>query len=56
MQLIFSVDKPLEEIISGIDIKKLVISTDLLSSNANKKFIKSLKSRGVKIETIGPKI
>jgi len=56
LQLIFSVDKPLEELISGINIKKLVLSTDLLSSDVNKKFIKSLKSIGVKIETIGPKI
>lgn len=58
LQLIYTLsrDEKLSEVIGGLKLNKLVISGDLLSSKENKTYINSLKSKGVKIQTLGPVI
>lgn len=54
IQLIYSIDpSELIETLQGVDCKKLVLSGDLLSEAENKKFINSLKGKGVKVEITG---
>ncbi len=45
----------LKNIIEGINLKKLVVSGDLLTKE-NKTFFNSLKLKGIKIEVVGPYI
>ena len=56
LQLVFSIEDKLEDVISGLKIGKLVISSDVLMDKENKAYINSLKSMGTKVEVIGPKI
>ena len=59
LQLVFTLDKgtKLDTILnSNIKLNKLVISGDLVADPDNKKYLGSLKSKGVKIETVGPVI
>ena len=58
LQLIYTLKKEenLSVILEGVNIKKLVISGDVVSKRENKIYLNSLKSKGVKIEIIGPVI
>jgi hypothetical protein len=56
LQLVFSIEDKLEDVISGLKIGKLVISSDVLMDKENKAYINSLKSMGTKVEVVGPKI
>jgi len=54
IQLIYSIDpSELIETLQGVECKKLILSGDLLSEAENKKFINSLKGKGVKVEITG---
>lgn len=54
LQLLYTLDSNnLTKILKDIDVKKLVLSGDLLSDNKNKDFINSLKRKGIKIEIVG---
>lgn len=55
LHLVFTIDpSELEPIVSKTSIKSLTISGDIVSHN--KKFINSLKKKGVKVQIIGPVI
>jgi len=58
LQLVYTLERgaKLQDIMSGVNTKKLVVSGDVFSDKDNKMYINSLKSKGVKIETIGPVI
>jgi hypothetical protein len=57
LHLIYTVDfNEFKGIVEGLKLKKIVISGDLTSGKENKNYINSLKSKGIKIETIGPVI
>ena len=58
LQLIYTLSRgeKLSEVIGNMTLGKLIISGDLLSDKDNKLFINSLKSRGVKVQTVGPVI
>jgi hypothetical protein len=58
LQLIYTLSKSekLNEVIGQLKLNKLVISGDLLSDKDNKSYINSLKSRGVKVQILGPVI
>ena len=54
IQLIYSIDpSELIQTLQDVECKKLVLSGDLLSEAENKKFINSLKGKGVKVEITG---
>lgn len=56
--LIFSLDtsQNLKDVIGKNSIKNLKISSDVLRNKDNKDYINTLKSSGVKVEIVGPKI
>ena len=55
LHLIYTLDpSDLEKALEGVNVKKLILSGDLVSEN--KDYIKSLRSQGVKIEIVGPVI
>ena len=55
LHLIYTVDfNEFKGIVEGLKLKKIVISGDLASGKENKNYINSLKSKGIKVETIGP--
>lgn len=57
LQLVYTIDpQDLAKAISGLTIKKLVISGDLVSDKQNKDLINSLKRKGTKVEIVGPVI
>ena len=58
LQLVYTIERgnKLQDVMSNVITKKLVISGDLVSDKENKSYINSLKSRGVKIEIVGPVI
>jgi hypothetical protein len=57
LQLIYTLDPDdLTKALEGVNIKKLVLSGDLVSDPENKKLINSLKGKGVKIQIVGPVI
>lgn len=58
LQLVYTVERgtKLQDVMNGVSTKKLVISGDLLSDKETKSYINSLKSRGVKVEIVGPVI
>ena len=58
LQLIYTISRgeKLSEVVGDLKMGKLVISGDLVSDKDNKAFINSLKSRGVKVQTVGPVI
>lgn len=56
LHLLYTFDGSVETLIDHIKIKKLVVSSDILSDDNNKKYINSLKRKGVKVEITGPKI
>jgi len=56
LHLLFSDFKDLKEIVDELNIKKLVLSTDLSVGKANKEYIETLKSKKIKVEFVGPKI
>lgn len=58
LHLVYTIDdiEQMENVIKNLKLKKLVISGDLASGKENKKYINSIKSKGVKVETIGPVI
>ena|ERR1035437_1507854 len=57
LQLVYTLESntKLKDIMSGVTVKKLVISGDLVSKE-NKAYLNSLKSKGIRIETVGPVI
>lgn len=56
LQLLYTIDPDqLVKVLEGIEVENLVLSSDLLTPE-NKKYISSLKSKGVKVKIIGPKI
>jgi hypothetical protein len=55
LHLIYTVDfNEFKGIVEELKLKKIVISGDLASGKENKNYINSLKSKGIKVETIGP--
>jgi len=57
IQFIYSLDTDqLQQTLKGANFDKLVISSDLLSDNENKEFIKELKKQKKIVEIIGPVI
>lgn len=58
LHIVYTIDdiEQMENVIKNLKLKKLVISGDLASGKENKKYINSIKSKGVKVETIGPVI
>jgi hypothetical protein len=54
LHLLYTIDpENLIKTLKDIDVKKLVISGDLVSDTKNKDFINSLKRKGIKIEIVG---
>jgi hypothetical protein len=49
-------DQKLSDVMMGLNLNKLVISTDIMTDSDNKKFISEMKRKGIKVETTGPKI
>jgi hypothetical protein len=57
LHLVYTIDPSnLESALSGLTVKKLVVSGDLMSDSTSKKVINSLKSKGVKVDVVGPVI
>lgn len=57
LQLVYTIDdEDLNDIIKDLNIKKLVISSDVMLNIDNKNYISFLKRKGIKVEIIGPKI
>jgi len=57
LHLIYTIeDEELISLTSGLNLKKLAISGDLLSNKENRNYINALKKKGVKIEITGPTI
>ena len=57
LQLVYTIDdEDLNDIIRDLNIKKLVISSDVILNIDNKNYISFLKRKGIKVEIIGPKI
>lgn len=55
LHLIYTLDSnELERAIGDLQLKKLIVSGDLIPDN--KKYINSLKQKGVKVQTVGPVI
>ena len=55
LHLIYTIDpSELSKAIEGVKVKSLHLSGDLVSEN--KELIKSLRSKGVKIQIVGPVI
>lgn len=55
LHLIYTIDpQDLTKALEGVNAKKLILSGDVVSEN--KEFIKSLKSKGIKIQIVGPVI
>jgi hypothetical protein len=56
--IMYTIDprKPIKDIIDNINIKNLKISSDIMMNKDNRDYINSLKSKGLKVEIIGPKI
>lgn len=55
LHLVYTInDEELIPTVTGLNLKKLVVSGDLLSLSENKTFINNLKKKGVKIEIVGP--
>lgn len=55
LHLIYTLDpQDLTKALEGVNVKNLVLSGDVVSEN--KEFIKSLKSKGIKIQIVGPVI
>ena len=55
LHLIYTIDpQDLTKALEGVNVKKLFLSGDVVSEN--KEFIKSLKSKGIKIQIVGPVI
>ena len=53
-QLVYSLDEQkVENILKDSNIKKLILSGDVISDPENKKFINTLKQKGVKVEIEG---
>lgn len=53
LHLIYTLDpSDLEKALEGVNVKKLILSGDLVS--VNKEYINSLRSKGIKISTVGP--
>jgi hypothetical protein len=49
-------DLKLSDVMMGLNLNKLIISTDIMTDSDNKKFISEMKRKGIKVETTGPKI
>jgi hypothetical protein len=57
LYLVYTIDdNELIPITRGIELKRLVISGDLLSNKENKNYLNGLRKKGVKIEIVGPVI
>jgi aspartate carbamoyltransferase catalytic subunit len=57
LHLVYTInDEELIPIVQNMNLKKLVISGDLLSTKENKSLLNDLKKKGVKIEIVGPVI
>ena len=57
LYLVYTIDdNELIPITRGIELKRLVISGDLLSNKENKNYLNDLRKKGVKIEIVGPVI
>jgi len=55
LHLIYTIDpQDLSKALEGVSVKNLVLSGDVVSEN--KEFIKTLKSKGIKIQIVGPVI
>lgn len=55
LHLVYTIEpSELSKVVEGLSVKKLILSGDVVSEN--KELIKSLKSKGVKIEIVGPVI
>lgn len=55
---IFTLDSidELKKVLEGVNIKKLGISGDIITNKESKEYINSLRSKGIKIEIVGPTI
>jgi hypothetical protein len=53
LQLIYTFDGKIEDVLKDSKFKKLVISGDVLNDKENKDYINNLKRKGIKIETVG---
>lgn len=53
LQLVYTTEGSLSQILGDAKFKKLVISGDLLSDKDNKEYINNLKRKGIKVETVG---
>ena len=57
LHLIYTLeDQKLSDVMMGLNLNKLVVSTDIMTDSDNKKFISEMKKKGIKVETTGPKI
>lgn len=57
LHLVYSIeDEDLNDIIGDINLKKLVISGDLMSNTDNKNYVSDLKRKGIKVEVVGLKL
>ena len=58
LHLIYTLDSftEINELINVDSLEKLVISGDLISSKEGKEYVKELKRKGIKVETVGPVI
>lgn len=53
LQLLYTVDNNLKDVLGDAKFNKLVVSGDLMSDKENKEFLNELKRGGIKIETKG---
>jgi hypothetical protein len=55
LEILYTLDSGFIKIVKNDNIKKFIISGDLVDKDS-KKYINSLKSKGLKIEIVGPVI
>lgn len=53
LQLVYSIEEDLNDVIKDLRFKKLVISGDLMSNKDNKNYVSELRRKGIKVEVIG---
>lgn len=56
LQLIYTVEDKLEDVIMGVNMNSFIVSSDVLQSKENKEFVSNMKKAGIKVQIVGPKI
>jgi len=56
LHLLYTLDGKLSDVMMGLNLNKLVVSSDVMTDKDNREFVSQMKREGIKVETIGPRI